>query len=100
MYNDRTIRKEHKIVMIDDSHSRDYAAEVKNRLANRSEVIGLVKSDAGAEILVTSSMSDKINLTTSDVVVFCGGSNNVSKNNSNIAFKHILNLINSYLIPI
>jgi hypothetical protein len=33
MYNDRTtIRKEHQIVIIGDSHSRGYAAEVKNHL--------------------------------------------------------------------
>jgi hypothetical protein len=34
-----------------------------------------------------------VNLTKSDVVVVCGGSNDVSKNNSNIALEHILNFI-------
>jgi hypothetical protein len=62
-------------------------------LTNKFEVIGLVKSDVGAEILVKSAMSDMVNLTKSDVVVFCGGSDDVSENNSNIALKHILNFI-------
>jgi hypothetical protein len=66
---------------------------VKNHLTKKSEVIGLVKPGAGAEILVKYAMSDTVNLTKSDVVVFCGGSNDVSKNNSNIALKHILNFI-------
>jgi hypothetical protein len=36
------------------------------------------------------------NLTKSDVVVFCDGSSNVSKNNSNITLKHIPNLIKDH----
>jgi hypothetical protein len=67
--------------------------EVKNHLTNKFEVIGMVKPGAGAEKLVKSAMSDMANLTKSDAVVFCGGSNDVSKNNSNIALKHILNFI-------
>jgi hypothetical protein len=35
MYNDRvTIRKEHKIVIVGDRHSRGYAVEMKNHLTN------------------------------------------------------------------
>jgi hypothetical protein len=54
IYNDRTtISKEHKIVIIGDSHSRGYAAEVK-----RFEETGLVKPGTGDEILVKSAMND------------------------------------------
>jgi hypothetical protein len=61
-YIDRTtIRKEHKIVIIGDSHSRGYAVEVKSHLTNTFEVISLVKPGAGAEILVKSATSDKFN---------------------------------------
>jgi hypothetical protein len=94
MYNDRTaVRKEHKIVIIGDSHSRGYAAEIKNHLTTNFEVIGLIKPGVGAEILMKSAMSDIVNVTRSDVVVFCGGSNDVSENNSNIALKRILNFV-------
>jgi hypothetical protein len=65
--------------------------ELKNHLANRFEVIGLIKPRVGAEMLVKSSMSDS--RFKSVVVVFCAGLNDVSKNNSNIALKHILNFI-------
>jgi hypothetical protein len=94
MYSDRTtIRKEHKIVIIGDSHSRGYKAQVKSHLTNKFEVIGLVKPGACAEILVKSAMSDIVSLTKSDVVVFYGGSNDVSKNSSSIALKRILNFL-------
>jgi hypothetical protein len=58
-----------------------------------NEVIGLVKPGVGVEILVKSAMRDMVNLTKSDVVVFCGGSNDVSKNSSNIALKHVIYFI-------
>jgi hypothetical protein len=94
MYNDRTtIRKEHGIVVIGDSHSRGYAVEVKTHLINNFEVIDLVKPGAVAEILLKSAMSDMVDLSKSGVVVFCGGSNDVSKRNSNIALKHVPNSI-------
>jgi hypothetical protein len=94
MYNDRTtIRKEHKIVIIGDGHSRGYAGEVKNHLTTNFEVIGLIKSGVGAEIVVKYAMSDIVNLTKSDVVVFLGGSNDVGKNNFNTALKDILNFV-------
>jgi YbbR domain-containing protein len=42
---------------------------------------------------VKSATSDIVNLTISDVVVFCGGSNDVSNSISKIVLKHILNFI-------
>jgi hypothetical protein len=80
-------------VLIGDSHSTGQAMEVKNHLNNNFEVIGLAKPGVGAEILVKSAMSDIGNLTESDIIVFCGGSNDVSNNNANRALKHILNFI-------
>jgi hypothetical protein len=61
--------------------------EVENHLSNNFEVTGLVKPGAGAEILVKCAMSDIVNLTKSDVIVFCGGSKDVSKNNASRALK-------------
>lgn len=67
---------------------------MKNHLRKNFEVSGLVKPGASAEILANSAMSDIANLTKSDVVVFCGGSNDVSQNNAKIALKHISNFVN------
>jgi hypothetical protein len=78
VYNNKAGNKRnHKLVIMGDSHSRGLAKEVKNHLSKNFEVIGLVKPGTGAEIIVNSAMSDIANLTKSDVVVFCGGSNDV-----------------------
>jgi hypothetical protein len=50
-----------------------------------SEVTTLVEPGAGAETPVRSAESDILNLTKSDVVVFCAFSKNVYRNNSSIA---------------
>lgn len=46
------------------------------------EVQGFVKPGAGTDIIVNLATSDTMNLTKSDVLIFCGGANTVGKNNS------------------
>ena len=53
-----------------------------------------MKPDAGVVILVNSANSEIASLTKKkDAVVLCGGANDVSKNNSKTAQKHIRNYI-------
>jgi hypothetical protein len=87
-------KKNHKVVIIGDSHTRGLAKEVQYHLNKNFEVIGFVKPGAGAENIVNSAVSDIVNLSKSDVVVFCGGSNEVSKNMANVALKNISNFVN------
>jgi hypothetical protein len=56
-------------------------------------VFGLVKPGMGAETIVKSAMSYIVNLSKSDVDVFCGGSNDVSENKANVALKYISNCV-------
>ena len=65
--------KDHKVLIIGDSHIRLCAVNVK------SEVKGLVKPGAGSGTLVNSANSDITNLTKSDFVIFCGGAKDVAK---------------------
>jgi len=51
-----------------------------------------VKLGAGAGILVNSEKSEIASLTKKDVIL-CGGANDVSKNNSKTALRHIRNFI-------
>jgi hypothetical protein len=85
--------RKHKVVIVSDSHARGLAKEVLNHVNKNFEVFGLVKPGMGAETIVKSAMSDIVNLSESDVVVFCGGSNDVSKNKASIALKHISNVV-------
>jgi hypothetical protein len=86
-------KRNHKVVIIGDSHSRGLAKQMQYHLKKNFEVTGFVKPGAGAEEIVNLAMSDIVNLTKSDMVVFCGGSNDVSKNKANVALKHILNFM-------
>jgi hypothetical protein len=86
-------KRNHKVVIIGDSHSRGLAKEVQYHLNKNFEVIGLVKPGAGAETIVNSAMSDIVNLSKSDVVVICSGFIDVSKNKASVAPKHILNYV-------
>jgi hypothetical protein len=91
--NKKVGNRNHKVVIIGDSHSRGLAKEVQYHLNENFEVTGFVKPGAGAEELVNSAMSDIVSLSKSDVVVLCGGSNDVSKNKASVALKHISNFI-------
>jgi hypothetical protein len=77
-------RKEHKVLLIGYSHTRNFAANVKTNIMDNFEVQGFVKPGAETDILVNSATSDRpiMNLTKSDVLIFSGGANTVGKNNS------------------
>jgi hypothetical protein len=54
-----------------------------------------VKPGAGAGVLVNTANSDIANLTKNNVFILCGGSNDVAKNDSKTAVRHIRNFIKS-----
>jgi len=72
-------RRDHKVLIIGDSHARLCAANVKADIKDKYDVQGLVKPGAGAGILVSTANSDITNLTKNDVVIFCGGANDAAK---------------------
>lgn len=68
--NRTKITKEHKIVIIGNTHSIVYAMRVKNYLNDKFEVNGLVKPRTGVYMVLNSTFKDRVNLTKSDVIVF------------------------------
>jgi hypothetical protein len=87
--------KDHMVLIIGDSHSRLCASNIKSEIKDNYDVQGLVKPGAGSGTLVYTVNSDTRNLTKNDVVIFCGGANNIAKNNSKTALRHIRNFIKS-----
>jgi hypothetical protein len=85
--------KEHKVLFVGDSHARNCAANVKTNIRDNFEVQGLVKPGAGTDILVNSANSDIMSLSKSDVLIFCGGANDVGKINSTKALQHTLDFV-------
>ena len=73
------------MLVVGDSHARLCATNVKSEIMNNYDVQGQVKPGTGVGILVNTANSDITNLTKNNVVIFCGGANDVAKNNSKMA---------------
>lgn len=80
-----------KIVIIGDSHSRNSAAELKHIMGSSFTISSFVKPGAGMGSIV-ESMKDIKKLKGDDVIIW-GGSNDIAKNNSNEALKHVCNFV-------
>jgi hypothetical protein len=72
-------RKDHKVLIICDSHTRLCATNVKTEIKDKYDVQRLVKPGAGAGTIVNTANSDITNLTKNGVVIFCGGANDILK---------------------
>jgi hypothetical protein len=85
--------KEHKIVIIGDSHAQGSASNVKHNLSDNYRCSGFVGPGANIDTLISSVMEDVKHLTNSDTIVLMGGTNDVSKNSSQDGLKHIINFV-------
>jgi len=74
--------KGHKVILIGDSHARECAQKISNYLGNSYEVTGYVNPGTGLEVITHSAKKELDDLTQKDVVIVCGGANNISKNES------------------
>jgi hypothetical protein len=81
--------KDHKVLIIGDSHTRYCAANVKTNTRDNFEVQGIVKPGAGTDVLVNFANNGIMSLCKSDVLIFYGGANNVGKNKSSKTLHHI-----------
>jgi hypothetical protein len=61
-----------KVVIIGDSHARNCAAELHQRLGKRCSVSGFVKPGAGMKVIVQSCNEEIRNLCREDIVVVWG----------------------------
>jgi PleD family two-component response regulator len=73
-------KKDHKVILIGDSHARDCAEKISNYLGNAYEVTGYVHPSTGLEVITNSSKREIAHTTQKDVVIMCGVANNISKN--------------------
>jgi hypothetical protein len=68
---------------------------VKHSLRDSFKVYGIVKPGTCVESLTTSLKYDIEQLTNSDAVIFWGGSNDVSKNNSRHGLRHVVDFVSA-----
>jgi hypothetical protein len=84
--------KGHKIVIIGNSHARGCASTVKHNLNDSYKSSGFVKPGANIATLTSSATGDIDHLTNKDNC-FWGGTNDVSKNNSQDGLQHTANFV-------
>jgi hypothetical protein len=84
--------KKHKIMVIEDSHARNCAAELQNSLGVAFELSSFVKPGAGLSVITDTAKEETENVNNEDVVLWAGD-NDVSKNNSKDTMKHICNFV-------
>ena len=82
-----------KLVIKGDSHTRKSAAELQHNIGSTFTVSSFVKPGAGMGSIVGTTKEDIKTLKSDDVVILWGGSNDIGKNNSKEALKHLCNFI-------
>jgi len=89
------IKKKHKAILIGDSHARGCAEKLSSYLGNAYEVRGYVSPNTGLDVLVitNSAKEETEQLTQKDIVIVCGGTNNISKNESNKGLRHVTHFV-------
>ena len=86
-------RKQHKVLIVGDSHARGCAARVKHLLNNNYEVFGSINPGSGMKGTEDTANVKLQQLTKKDEVVLQGDSNDIAKNNSSVGLKHILDFL-------
>ena len=88
-----TLSKNHKIVLIGDSHIRGYANSLKPLLNSDYEFYGVVKPGSSSSELMFSASEEIKGLSQNDLVVVCSGSNDYSLNEFSSTFQNIKNFL-------
>ena len=86
-------KKKHKAILIGDSHARGCAEKLSSYLGNDYEVTGYVSPNTGLEVITNSAKEEIEQLTQNDIVIVCGGTNNISKNESKTGLRHVTHFV-------
>jgi hypothetical protein len=72
----------HNLLLLGDSHIRGLAERIGCSLGNSFSVIGITKPNADINGITSSRYFSSDNLTKHDVIIFCGGTRDFSRNES------------------
>jgi lysophospholipase L1-like esterase len=90
------VKNQRKVILLGDSHVLSCSEKLADLLLGNSySVIGITKPRAN-----TKAVTDSVNLkaekiTRNDVVILCGGTRDIAKNEANIGLRHISQFANS-----
>lgn len=72
----------HNLLLLGDSHLRDFAERLSCSLGNYFSVSGIIKPNADIKGIISTSHTVTNNLTKQDMIIFCGGTRDISRNES------------------
>ena len=93
MLKEEQHKKQHKVIVVGDSHARKCASEVSQLLNNDFEVLGFVNPGSEMKYIKDTSRVKLQQLSKKDMLVLWGGSNDIAKNNSIVGMRHLLELV-------
>jgi hypothetical protein len=85
----------HKIVLIGDSHPRDFSSEIQLMLNEGYECVSVVKPRATSKIISEASEKTVRNATQNDLLVFCCGSNDLEFDKFDAIFQNVRNFLST-----
>jgi hypothetical protein len=85
----QTIGKKHKVFILGDSHMCGCAEIIAELLGNSYSVVGIVKPNARLSTITSSFKLETERLTQKDIVIICGGTHHVAKNEANIGLRSL-----------
>jgi hypothetical protein len=83
------MKSDHKVVIYGDSHSRGLSARLKDKLPDSFEVIGYTKPNCDIQSLLSIRNQDIRKLSNKDVLIFIGGTNDLTSDNPSRGLWHI-----------
>jgi len=82
--------RNHKILIIGDSHVRGLSEKVRNGLNDAFSVTGVTKPNATMETIISPLNLPINNLTKRDLIIFYGGTKDTSRNESKKGLRSLI----------
>jgi hypothetical protein len=86
-------QKQHKVIILGDSHARGCASEVSHLLNNDFEVLGFANPGAGMKHIKDTSRVKVQQLIKKDVVMLRVSYNDIARSNSTVCMKQLLEFV-------
>jgi hypothetical protein len=83
-------------LFIGDSYVQGFASELTQRLGTRYKIIGYVKPNVEVSELIDTAKDEVSELTGKDIVIFCGGANNMDRNTAGKGLSQVIHLTNQH----
>ena len=88
-------KNQHKVILLGDSHIHGCSEKLADLLGNSYSVNGITKPNTNMRAITDSINPKAEKLTRKDIVILCGGTRDLAKNEANIGLRQISQFANS-----